>query len=71
MRLLIFFFGPSRWLKLKELGKEFEERRLITLLGHDVTLTFRGESDMTVLDIIRKGFLGQGVWCLFVCETQI
>ncbi|EGD73496.1 hypothetical protein PTSG_05200 [Salpingoeca rosetta] len=49
-----------RWEALKESAQPFFDRKVITLLGNDVQLRYRGETTQSLHDLIADGFLGAG-----------
>lgn len=50
----------DRWGKLKSSALPFFERKVITLMGKDVQLRYRGEVSQTLHELIVDGFLGAG-----------
>eukprot|EP00056_Hartaetosiga_gracilis_P003007 m.58835 g.58835 ORF g.58835 m.58835 type:complete len:332 (-) comp11288_c0_seq1:166-1161(-) len=55
--------GKSEDDRLEEIvshSEVFFKRKLITILGKDVALRYRGEGEQSLADVIREGFLGEG-----------
>eukprot|EP00043_Microstomoeca_roanoka_P022218 m.256169 g.256169 ORF g.256169 m.256169 type:complete len:336 (-) comp21088_c0_seq1:179-1186(-) len=49
-----------RWDALKQSALPFFDRKVITIMGNDVQLRYRGEVSQSLHELITDGFLGQG-----------
>lgn len=51
--------SSTLWHNLKIKGEEFVKKLLVTVMGDDVSMLYRGYSKTNLWDIIKNGFLGE------------